>query len=194
MWAGPIRTRARMYLAKNIFQEPHPQKHYCATCHGTVNMIFKNNSCGRMIRCGGSAEPTSLIWGWFVTNLINWINPITGRAGGCFQDYLLYDLFIKLMCYKSACPASNEHNHTNHRSEGFPNGIFGSCAWWSRGLTRSGELLGRRRRRRRHRFSWNTFPKWIPSQMCLDSKELLQGYHVHFSRNMLPKWILSQMS
>ena len=37
----------------------------------------------------------------------------------------------------------------SHRSEGFLNGIFDPCTWWSRGLTRCGEFLGRRRRRRR---------------------------------------------
>ena len=43
-------------------------------------------------------------------------------------------------------------------------------------------------------FSRNMFPKWILLQMSLDSKKLLQDYHVHFSSNMFPKWILSQMS
>ena len=69
----------------------------------------------------------------------------------------------------------------NHRSEGFPappawrqwieqkqvmlliieardspHGIFGPWAWWSRGLTKWGELLGRRRcrRRRRRHLGW----------------------------------------
>ena len=31
------------------------------------------------------------------------------------------------------------------------NGIFGSCTWYSWGLTKWGEFLGRRRRRRRRR-------------------------------------------
>ena len=41
----------------------------------------------------------------------------------------------------------------NWRSEGFLNGIFDPCTWWSRGLTRYGEFLGRRRRRRRRQLS-----------------------------------------
>ena len=66
-----------------------------------------------------------------------------------------------------------------HRREGFPNGMFGSCDWWSRGLDRSGVLFGRRHRRRHH-FPRDKFPKWILWQRSLDSKDILQGYHVYF--------------
>ena len=44
---------------------------------------------------------------------------------------------------------SNVSAYASYQSEGFPNGMFGPCAWCPRGLTRWAELLGRRRRRRR---------------------------------------------
>ena len=52
-------------------------------------------------------------------------------------------------------------------SEGFLNGICGSCAWCSRDLTRCGELLGRRRRRRRRRRP--PPPRFPPAQQSISS-------------------------
>ena len=54
-------------------------------------------------------------------------------------SYFSYSTFLKPNSIPSLL-------NTNDRSGGFPNGIFGSCACCSKDLSRSGELLGRRRR------------------------------------------------
>ena len=69
-----------------------------------------------------------------------------------------------------------QHVEVCDRSEGFrPNGIFGSWAWWSGGLTKWGELLGLRRRRQRRRLLPNACERACSAHACERARQAVVG-------------------
>ena len=81
----------------------------------------------------------------------------------------------------------------SYRSEDFQSGIFGPCAWWSRALARLGELLERRRRRRRHLEAqvdilagklYLEFSNWILTHMR-DIGSLIPGFYTEIRAGLI---------